>query len=939
MSPTPLLARLLQRHGLQSATFGSLFDIVGQSRSTFISQHGREFGEQAANLYDDALRQAVPLARRYREQRLSGPAPAALVDGQPTYQSLFGEDWRARSPEGALDADDSPVAYLCALYQWAQQMDAASDDGSGSMITLATRRPDLSALMLDKVSTDQTVTALSLVNEILCKAIETYSTKTSPADINTLLAGTLFPFTLPYDFSYQQITRGLDGVKTTLMSVMQQTDPTWPYFLTATLEGGQGANALKQGSQLSQEQQSLIMAASSTASPFYQNNYGVPDTDKATLSTLSCFASQTGLTVSEVQALLCTQGKDAAYSVTASPNVTSPSLTATPNQYGATYIHGSDTSTMTIAADASGNPDASTLTNTSDDRFDRMNRFIRLRNWMQLPFDKLDLLMNAEFKSEKNTSQTSNGNMPRTMGLYRELNRRHTVSPDTLAAWIYQISPYAIGDQLPFYDQLFNRPGLFDSPLTCDGVAFTTADAAGITTVEQICAGLNITFAEYTLLSTHIVDAQTTLARTLPVLSAFHRLATLPQTFGLSIPEGLVILGWLGGNALSSMAGVPAIVSTPSSSAEDILDIIAAFASCADWLQSHQLSTAALAFMATAPDTLIGTPAQTALIDTIVHDLASTLLTVDRLLAAGAPQSDSDGTAIDWAKVLASVLDSTGLVIDQEDLAGAIDTALAAVKTDDATRQLVKAQLLAADSSQQGVTATALASYLDADPALPPLLLQWAGSDSYAFLKATQGQDTANVITLDTDYLTLLYNLGRYQAAVVTFSLSTGLVQTYVSHPGWFNDTAGDDGSIPLTLATLYRFSRYNDVLDGSTSDESELLDYLAWVNASTSPSASDAANRLAALIDWSGDEVALAAAHMETTSKIATTLADIDGVVRLQTQWQQTGLSTDQQIKLAALSPQATAADYHAAGQSVVAALQTRLDGSTGTTLTSAVR
>lgn len=112
MSPTPLLARLLQRHGLQSATFGSLFDIVGQSRSTFISQHGREFGEQAANLYDDALRQAVPLARRYREQRLSGPAALSAIKTEADLYEYLLIDTRV-----ATDVTTSRVAQAIASVQ------------------------------------------------------------------------------------------------------------------------------------------------------------------------------------------------------------------------------------------------------------------------------------------------------------------------------------------------------------------------------------------------------------------------------------------------------------------------------------------------------------------------------------------------------------------------------------------------------------------------------------------------------------------------------------------------------------------------------------------------------------------------------------------------------------------------------------------------------
>lgn len=925
MPSTPLLSQLLQQHGLDSNTFDSLFDIVGQSKSAFVRRHGSRLGASAASLYDDALRRAVPLARRHRTQRRGGSAPAALIDGQPTYQSLFQEDWHTCSPEDALEANDSPVIYLCQLYQWAQQMDVISDDGSGSMIPLATRRPDLASLVLDRVSTDQTVTALSLVNEILSKALESYTSTTTLKALNDKLAAARFPFTLPYDYASQQITCGLDGIQSSLMSLTQQLDPAWPYFLVPALSTTQGETAQQQGSQLSTEQYTLLTEAH-PSSYSYPTNYGVADS--SSLKTLSGFCSQTGLAAHDVQDLLCSQGKDAAYSVVASPNVTSPALKAQPNQYGAVYIHGNsttDTSIMTLAAD-SGDPDASTLTNTSDDRFDRMSRFIRLRNWMQLPFDQLDLLLTSTMKAESSTQATSllaNANTVRMLGVFRELNRSTTISAETFAAWVSQITPYAVGNNVPFYDRLFNSNGLFSTPLVCDGSAFSSTST---TIIKQLSAGLGITQAEYELLASS-VSAKQSLTCSLPVFSAFYRLVTLPRAFGLSVTAGLGIINLLGSHVIGTLAGKPPVNTAPSDTAPDILDIIVAFAACADWIHSHDLSVAAVTFMVHAPTgTLTGTPAQTTLIDGIVHDLASTLLTVGRLIAAGAPQSDSDGAAIDWGTALTSVLDASGLVIDQADLSGAIDTALAAVKIDAAASQLVKTQLLTADTAQQGVTIAALSGYLDADPDYPLLLLQWAGSDSYTFLSTTLALDVDGVITPTADYLKLLYTLGRIQAVVVSFALSAGLVQTYVNHPDWFGASV-TNGAIAVTLGTLYGFSRYNDLLDGSTADESALFDYLADVNAATPPSAAVAAKLLAALIDWSDSEVANAAAQMEPSGKIATTLQEIDGVRRQQALWQQTGLSAELQIQLSALVPSSTTG-YAAAGESVVAGLNSRLNG-----------
>lgn len=65
----------------------------------------------------------------------------------------------------------------------------------------------------------------------------------------------------------------------------------------------------------------------------------------------------------------------------------------------------------------------------------------------------------------------------------------------------------------------------------------------------------------------------------------------------------------------------------------------------------------------------------------------------------------------------------------------------------------------------------------------------------------------------------------------------------------------------------------------------------------------------------------------MEPSGKIARTLQEIDGVRRQQALWQQTGLSAELQIQLSALVPTKTDG-YAAAGESVVAGLNSRLNG-----------
>ncbi|AZO84477.1 hypothetical protein BOO89_12695 [Stutzerimonas stutzeri] len=198
------------------------------------------------------------------------------------------------------------------------------------------------------------------------------------------------------------------------------------------------------------------------------------------------------------------------------------------------------------------------LTKTSPNRFDRLQRMIRLQRWLDIPFAELDTLIISAIRSEgeHNLTMDLNLNTLRALGVYRYLAQRYKLEPLEFAAFLHDLTPYATGDDVPLFDQVFNEVALFDVPLVLDQQAFnaTGTDVASKRTVAQLCAGLGL---QPTALSFLRLAGQTQqhvgpLKRDLETVSSIYRQARIPQMFGLSAEDGWALVDLLGGRIISS---------------------------------------------------------------------------------------------------------------------------------------------------------------------------------------------------------------------------------------------------------------------------------------------------------------------------------------------------------------------------------------------------
>ncbi|WP_238085099.1 Tc toxin subunit A [Pseudescherichia vulneris] len=243
------------------------------------------------------------------------------------------------------------------------------------------------------------------------------------------------------------------------------------------------------------------------------------------------------------------------------------------------------------------------LNNLSDARMDRINRMVRLQRWLGLSYEETDLLLSAciHAQGENNSDYSLNAHTLRALGVFRHWQQRYGVSAFEFAAVLDVITPYAISPAVPFFDQVFNSPSLFDAPFAITGADFSYTDLTGDSarTVRQICAGLDITQAQFRVLADRVAaeqgDAEAkTLPLTLAVVSALYRLVMVPRWLGLAFADGAALLSLAGEDDVAwvTLAGVPQLSALTDSqpAGGDILDLLMALEAAAVWAADHKLS-------------------------------------------------------------------------------------------------------------------------------------------------------------------------------------------------------------------------------------------------------------------------------------------------------------------------------------------------------------
>ncbi|WP_323071930.1 Tc toxin subunit A [Mycetohabitans endofungorum] len=629
-----LIARVEQLHELpeELAKLGyhSVFDVVHVPRERFIRLHRNTLGRRAEKMYDLAIGYAHQVVHHFRYNRVTRAVKSTLrgpfsVAG-PDFKNQFKDtDWQEKAPNGALEANDGPAAYLTYLYALALKQEKTDD--SQLMNTLADRRPDLGELKVDDAALNEVIPQLQLVNEILAAAIKKSPDAIKKSQlakiqnieqsngldtVNELLAITRYPNNLPYHYGHQQIQAAQSVLGLTLQEVLLPHTGSFPRrfwnVTDALLEKDvEALNRLQiMASQLAPEQQKIIIEKTSDWSKFYQENYGEAYLNANSFADMDVFTARTGLTVPQVEQLLCTTA--GGVRVVLSENVKEGS-TVGPYLYGACFIHADKPENITISRNQDSG--ALTLDKLTDDKMDRINRIVRLQKWLELPYEDVDLLVTSAMRAEEkaNDAFSMNDNTLRMLGVFKHYQTTYGVSAKQFAAWLYEVTPYAITPNTPFFDQVFNASGAFDTPFVVDNQQFVYTATTGKdgAQVQHISTALGLSHRQFLLLADRIACQngdviESKLPCNLSIVSAFYRLTTLARTLGFSVEAFCVMLDRLnvtGGPGLweykgklwQQLAGQPSVKQLAESDVltSDVLSLLQALSTIAQWQHQHQL--------------------------------------------------------------------------------------------------------------------------------------------------------------------------------------------------------------------------------------------------------------------------------------------------------------------------------------------------------------
>ncbi|WP_414895111.1 Tc toxin subunit A [Pseudomonas chlororaphis] len=427
--------------------------------------------------------------------------------------------------------------------------------------------------------------------------------------------------------------------------------------------------------------ESIATLLTSKQQSFFPYNYGLTASlAESSLNRVDVFSQQAEISIAELQSMLCAAGSGISNTtVVASQhallinkiftNGHSSETFPAPYHYGAVFLHGGKLPRLYLVTEIDNNGDSVTTieglsiasgnsTTVLYDRFDRMNRMVRLQRWTGLPFDQLDFLVTSAMRAEgavTNLLYTMNAHTLRTLGVYRIWQARYGIDATDFGAFLYQISPFAVAPNVPLLDLIFNSGANAGSAaLIVDNSAFSYAAPADYETIRQLCAGLQINEATFMFLAPLVHQAwagplelaEGKLTRSFEVISALYRLCLIARYLKITPVEMVVLLRIMGGDAcVQQFSGLPHLSPLGADGQPtgiDFLDILQALSELVDWMTAHSLDTRQLLWLL-ANDGVSAERCNAAVFD---HALAP--MQVDILDWQYDPEGEANNLSITW---------------------------------------------------------------------------------------------------------------------------------------------------------------------------------------------------------------------------------------------------------------------------------------------------
>ncbi|SCW80275.1 MULTISPECIES: Tc toxin subunit A [unclassified Pseudomonas] len=699
---------------------------------------------------------------------------------------------------------------------------------------------------------------------------------------------------------------------------------------------------------------------------FFRNYYGmeVMTQNTASLSNLNTFMAKTELNAEQVEALLSQRSQRPRLSV----NCPSLNLLANGGQfnlpyphashYGACYVNGVGSDRLNTSAET---PDLDrvdnsmglnetiedgrsewSITKTSLNRFDRLQRMIRLQRWMNIPFAELDTLVVSAIRGcgENNLEVALNGDVMRVLGLFRYFSSHYQITAEEFAAFFHHLSPYATGARTPLFDQVFNSPSLFDTPFVLDQQAFdlASADLADQKTAYQLCAGLGVQLTEGSLLQlANITIAHVgPLTRSLETVSSLYRQARIARMFDLSIEDYCALLDLLGGEAYQKNLATGRF--RLGGGAPDIADILMHMDWAVTWLRDTKRKVGDVRRLL-GRDPYEFLPLQTLLerLNRLAAELTPALVSPSELDRLSLPEKDDNNADIAWRTLLnAELLNDQGLVMStyprtlDETTAQVIDRTLAQVLQPLHLSNEVKASvqtqlgdcLVSGYLRQLQLLESLLQETLSLPMALAEGVIQWSSDSTHGLLSQVLAMPSQS---LNASLIERFQILLRHAAVARHLGISARALRAFLCEPTWL----GLPNNVShLTLASLYYLERYCYLLDMLDKAEAEWLGYLALANPPEDLTKTDAHlavtnqsahSALAQLLGWQPGEVKTLCDTLPDGR--ATQWLQVEWVYRCQQVCQTTGLGAASVLLCAGVSAYSNSTSWLPLGEALMAA------------------
>jgi len=915
---------------------GSIFPLVETGERGLVKDYGVS-PDDARQLLRRFNSMAIYVRRQFIEHCLYGAGKAerrassgllSMVQG-PSFELLFSPGFDSLCPPQALESIASPVAYLIELLRWIdQRIEAVSEHEL--KLPLHDRRKDLKPMNVDFNSVHQSVSSVDIIVSVLERFIE------APADLEQAMIEARYPNGLPYYQHWVTVDTIARHHGLSVGDFVDSVNLSFPYFFQAQAWYDDADRALVHASRLGPYQRRLLTEEAAKLpdhEDFYRQNFGTHRLNWQDLREVRFFGERTKLDTPGLEALLSVRGfapvrsANVTYGQAAEPDVPesgrSGSVYLNANSHPAVGIIGAETAPSFLHR-LSVNPGET----EGLERYDRMNRKVRLDQWLALPSEQVDMLLVAAMNAEVRGGATASEwliteKVVHALGLFQLLRERYGCPASDFAVFIDVLSVYGRAEVSSQFDQVFNGQGDYREPLKLDGETFPIVPEPGVPdlTVTQLCSALAIDLQTYGYLALAIADAHDITGDDLPrnaaVLSSFYRMVKLPRLLGITPVEGVLMLTLLGGEPwLKGLAGKPLIHSTPGA-VPDVLNLIRAQQACVQWCSERDLPVLWMVQQVAPPPLLNATDAERQFFEQVLNLLPGALFTHSELLMAGVPPL----MGASWLEVIATqtnLVDFDGLVkpppgTEAEYLALAreeLDTAVRAGLGEhyDLERPAIVEKMLAvllqARDAQVSVAKECLAVYTGVGAEQALMVLMWANATVYRLLRQILERDFANTDSAahgrneqPDPLLALLADVRRRSAVVAKLELTAELLRDFLDygHKAWLDQ----DDRHAFTVRTLYCLTSLHHAFALSEQPAQKLLDYLRAVNTLPSPLTGDAlklaqqaaAIRLAQFFDWSVQEVRECVSRIDPGPQILKNLTQLDLLMRVRELAARTGL------------------------------------------------